>query len=170
MEALAAGEIFLFEGFRLDRRGLFQQDERGVFVPVAIGSRAFELLRVLVEADGFLVSKDEVMAAVWPETVVEDNNLTVQMSTLRRILDHGRPERSIIQTVAGRGYQFTRVVRRRSGPSQAPMDQGVMDVATAAAPRLLIVVLPFISLSDDREQQYFADGITEDLTTDLSRI
>ena len=50
------------------------------------------------------------------------------------------------------------------------MNRGVTDAATTAAPRLSIVVLPFISLSDDREQQYFADGITEDLTTDLSRL
>ena len=50
------------------------------------------------------------------------------------------------------------------------MNRGVTDAATTAAPRLSILVLPFISLSDDREQQYFADGITEDLTTDLSRL
>jgi len=50
------------------------------------------------------------------------------------------------------------------------VNRGVTDAATTAAPRLSIVVLPFISLSDDREQQYFADGITEDLTTDLSRL
>ena len=87
MEALAAGEIFMFEGFRLDRRGLFRRDERGVFVLVAIGSRAFDVLRVLIAAHGDFVSKDEIMAAVWPGTVVEDNNLTVQIAALRRILD-----------------------------------------------------------------------------------
>jgi len=81
---------FLFEGFRLDRWGLFWQDERGVFAPVAIGSRALDVLGVLVTADGDLVSKDEIMAAVWPGTVVEDNNLTVQISTLRRVLDPSR--------------------------------------------------------------------------------
>ena len=72
MEALAAGEIFMFEAFRLDRRGLFRRDERGVFVPVAIGSRGFEVLRVLIAAHGDLVMKDEIMAAVWPRTVVGD--------------------------------------------------------------------------------------------------
>src|SRR5215472_847698 len=106
MEALAVGETFLFEVFRLDRRGLFRGDERGVFVPVAIGSRAFEVLRVLIAAHGDLVSKDEIMAAVWPGTVVEDNNLTVQIAALRRILDRGRADGSCIQTVAGRGYRF----------------------------------------------------------------
>src|ERR1700731_5277669 len=106
MEVLASGEIFLFEGFRLDRRGLFRRDERGVFVPIAIGARALDMFRVLIAARGELVSKDEIMAAVWPGIVVEDNNLTVQMSALRRILDHGRADGSCIQTVAGRGYRL----------------------------------------------------------------
>src|SRR5882762_9550499 len=102
MEARASGDILLFEGFRLDRRGLSRCDERGVFVPVVIGSRALAVLGVLIEGDGDLVLKDEIMAAVWPGTVVEDNNLTVQISALRRILDCGRAERSCIHTVAGR--------------------------------------------------------------------
>ena len=106
MEALVAGETFLFEAFRLDRCGLLRRDERGVFAPAVIGSRALDVLRVLVKADGDLVSKDEIMAAVWPGTVVEDNNLTVQIAALRRILDQGRADGSCIQTVAGRGYRF----------------------------------------------------------------
>src|ERR1700730_8383584 len=113
MEARASGDILLFEGFRLDRRGLFRRDERGVFVPVVIGSRALDVLSVLIKSDGDLVSKDEVMAAVWPGTVVEDNNLTVQISALRRILDGRRAEGSSIQTVAGRGYRFVAPVTRR---------------------------------------------------------
>jgi DNA-binding winged helix-turn-helix (wHTH) protein len=112
MEALSAGETFLFEGFRLDRRGLCRRDERGVFAPVVIGSRALDVLRVLIEGDGDLVSKDEIMAAVWPGTVVEDNNLTVQIAALRRILDQGRADGSCIQTVPGRVYRFAAVVTR----------------------------------------------------------
>src|SRR6516162_5352907 len=104
MAALAADETFVFEDCRLDRRGLFRRDERGVFVPVPIGSRALDVFRVLIDARGELVSKDEIMAVVWPGTAVEDNNLTVQMSALRRILDRGRAEGSCLQTVASRGY------------------------------------------------------------------
>jgi DNA-binding winged helix-turn-helix (wHTH) protein len=121
METRATGEIFLFEDFRLDRRGLFRRDERGVFVLVAIGSRAFDVLRVLITAQGDLVAKDEIMAAVWPGTVVEDNNLTVHISTLRRILDQDRAEGSCIQTVAGRGYRFVvPVMRRAADAGRAP--------------------------------------------------
>src|ERR1700730_11457568 len=112
MEARAIGENFLFEGFRLDRRGLFRRDEGGVFVPVVIGSRAFDVLRVLITAQGDLVEKDEIMAAVWPGTVVEDNNLTVQISSLRRVLDQGRASASCIQTIPGRGYRFVAPVTR----------------------------------------------------------
>src|SRR5262245_25547813 len=105
METLAQGDSFLFEDCRLDRRGLCRRDERGVFVPVAIGSRALDVLRVLIAGRGDLVTKDEIMVAVWPGTVVEDKNLTVQISALRRILDCGRAEGNCIQTVSGRGYR-----------------------------------------------------------------
>jgi DNA-binding winged helix-turn-helix (wHTH) protein len=151
MEARASGDIFLFEGFRLDRRGLRRRDERGVFVPVVIGSRALDVLGVLIEGDRGLVSKDEIMAAVWPGTVVEDNNLTVQISALRRILDLERGEGSCIQTVAGRGYRFVAPVTRRP----ADVGSGTAIVSAAGArpsPRLSIVVLPFTNLSGEPNQ------------------
>ena len=84
MDGPSSTDISLFEGFRLDRRGgaLFRRDERGVFPPMTIGSRALGILGVLVERPGELVSRDEIMEAVWPGTVVEDSNLTVQISGL----------------------------------------------------------------------------------------
>ena len=170
MESLSTREIFLFEGFRLDRRGLFRRNERGMFIPVAIGARALDVLRVLIAARGELVSKDEIRAAVWPGIVVEDNNLTVQMSSLRRILDQESAEGSCIQTVAGRGYRFIPTMTQRAadpGPDSAAASS---IVGGRPRPRLSIAVLPFSNLSDDPEQEYFADGITDDLTTDLSRI
>jgi TolB-like protein len=170
MASLATREIFLFEGFRLDRRGLFRRDERGVFVPIAIGARALDMFRVLIAARGELVSKDEIMAAVWPGIVVEDNNLTVQMSALRRILVQESAEGSCIQTVAGRGYRFVPTMTRRAADPDPDSAAVSSSGGGLPPPRLSIVVLPFTNLSDDRKQQYFADGITEDLTTDLSRI
>jgi TolB-like protein/cytochrome c-type biogenesis protein CcmH/NrfG len=156
------GDIFLFEGFRLDRRsgGLFRETDGSAPIPVATGSRALDLLGLLVERHGDLVSKDEIMDAVWPGTVVEDNNLTVQISALRRILDHGRVvEGSCIQTVAGRGYRFVAAVAHHE--TAAPLDgEAAAERGIRPAPRLSIVVLPFTNLSNDPEQQYFADGIT----------
>jgi adenylate cyclase len=167
--ALASSELFLFEDFRLDLRGggLFRRDGSGAFVPVVIGSRALDILGVLAARAGEVVSKDEIIAAVWPGTVVEDSNLTVQIWALRRVLDQGRPQGSCIRTVAGRGYCLGAPVTRVETNARTA---GLTQNRALSAPRLSIVVLPFANLSDDREQQYFADGITEDLTTDLSRI
>src|SRR5437016_4209642 len=112
MAAVASADISLFDDFRFDRRGgvLFRRAQEGVFVPLAIGSRAFDILGLLVEHPGDLVSRDEIMKAAWPGTVVEDGNLSVQISALRRILDVGRLGGSCIQTVSGRGYRFVREV------------------------------------------------------------
>ena len=107
MQGVAPSDTFLFEDFRLDRRGgLFRCNGVGKNERVAIGSRALDILAVLIERAGEVVSKEEIITAVWPETVVEDSNLTVQISALRRVLDRGRSNGSCIQTVSGRGYRF----------------------------------------------------------------
>jgi TolB-like protein len=134
--------------------------------PIELGGRAFDVLLALIEANGEIVSKDELISRAWPGRIIEEGNLRAQIRALRIAL----ADRGLIRTVAGRGYQFTGEVRSRGGRGQAPMKQEATDASPAVAPRLSIVVLPFINLSDDREQQYFADGITEDLTTDLSRL
>jgi DNA-binding winged helix-turn-helix (wHTH) protein len=169
MEALAESEVFLFEEFRLDRRGggLFRRDDSGAFAPVAIGSRGLDILRVLIERAGEVASKDDIIGAVWPGTVVEDSNLTVQISALRRVLDQRRSQGGCIQTVAGRGYRFAAPVTRVEANAgvAGPLQSGAL-----TPPRLSIVVLPFASLSNDAEQEYLAHGITDDVTTDLSGI
>jgi DNA-binding winged helix-turn-helix (wHTH) protein len=128
MDALAKGGVFLFEGFRLDRqaRALFRRDEGGVFVPVAVGSRALDVLGVLVGRAGDLVSRDEFMRAVWPATAVEDTNLNMQIAALRRVLDAGRADGGCIQTVPGRGYRFVAPVTR-VGPPALPMGRAFGD-------------------------------------------
>jgi len=120
MDALVTVDVFLFEAFRFDRRArsLFRRDDGGALAPVAIGSRALAVLDILMVRQGDLVSKDEIMQTVWPGTVVEDNNLTVQISALRRVLDQGRAEGSCIQTIPGRGYRFVAPVVRTN--SAAP--------------------------------------------------
>jgi adenylate cyclase len=216
LDVTVTADIYLFEGFRLDRfdGGLFRQDERGVFVPVAIGARALDVLAVLVERAGALVFKDEIIGAVWPHTTVENSNLTIQISALRRVLDRGRADGSCIQTVAAQGYRFvapvTRVERANSIGTLASAAVADVPAATfsraiahrrhiafagvattvAAAmlaaiiawwirpaptgfpgpPRLSIVVLPFANLGEDRAQQYLADAIADNVTSDLSRI
>jgi DNA-binding winged helix-turn-helix (wHTH) protein len=159
MEALATAGVFLFERFRLDRNGLFRRDPNGAFVPIAIGSRALEVLYTLVKRSGDLVSRDEISEAVWPGTVVEGSNLPVQIAALRRVLDKGRADSSCIQTIPGRGYHFIAPVTRASAETRLPLPD-----------KPSIAVLPFANLSGDPEQDYFADGMVEEIITALSRI
>jgi len=125
MDRVGSADTLLFEGFRLDRRGgcLFRLDQKAGATPVALGLRALALLGLLVERKGELVSKDEIMKAVWPGRVVEEANLNVQISRLRQILDQNRPQSSWIHTATGYGHRFTADVmrvdlRRRRRPSR----------------------------------------------------
>jgi TolB-like protein len=171
MDERGSADILQFGEFRLHRYGgcLFRLDQAGVAEPVPLGGRALALLGLLVERHGELVSKVAIMEAVWPGRVVEEANLNVQIGRLRHILDENRELGSCIQTITGHGYRFVApVTQPETGiPSAIPV---VPHDGTPPRPRLSIVVLPFADLSEDRTQQYFADGITEDLTTDLSRI
>ncbi len=105
-----------FGRFRLDalRRELFADG-----VPVAIGSRAFDVLLVLVEAHGELVTKDELLRRVWSGTIVEENTLQFQISTLRKALG---PDRGFIRTIAGRGYRFVAEVIAPDGEDETSSD------------------------------------------------
>jgi TolB-like protein/Flp pilus assembly protein TadD len=127
-------------------------------VAVPLGSRACDLLLALVQARGGLVSKEELLRQVWPGTVVEENSLQVQMSALRKAL--GEDAAGLIATVPGRGYRFTGTVEEAAAAPLPPADSS----------RPTLVVLPFANMTTDPEQEYFADGITADLTTGLSHL
>jgi TolB-like protein/Flp pilus assembly protein TadD len=179
MKMPASSEILQFADFRFDRAGggLFRRDDNGAFAPVTIGWRALDLLAALIDRRGDVVSKEEIMAAVWPKMAIEEANLFVQISSLRAILDKEQSGQSCIQTVAGRGYRFiapvTRCAELRSTPAEAlepPHTDGPSKRGDPGPPRLSIVVLPFANFGGDASQDYFVDGVTESLTTDLSRI
>ena len=123
MDGLTPTDVLQFEGFRLDRAGgcLTRLDGSAVAEPVALGSRALDVLALLAERQGQLVTKDEIMTAAWPGTAVEEGNLTVQISALRRVLDQGRAQGSCIQTVSGRGYRFIARVTRGDAGGAAPI-------------------------------------------------
>ena len=172
--------------------------------PVPLGSRAFDILQMLIERRDTVVSREDILAQVWRGTVVEGNTLAVQISALRRAL--GEPP--VIATVAGRGYRFVGTLQDERQQVQevagGSLDHFLPPVAPApppvarswpavllgllaivacllfvgrnrvwpphVAPRLSIVVLPFRNLGHDPEQDYLADAISDDLTTDLSHI
>jgi adenylate cyclase len=144
---------------------LYRRDERGVFVPLALGSRAIAILGVLVERPGELVSRAEIISAVWPETIVEESNLDVQIAALRRVLDEGQTAGSCILTIRGRGYRFTAPVTRGADVAAVPIG-----TAPPLPNKPSLAVMPFENMSGDPEQEYFADGVVEEIITALSRI
>ncbi|MGC2202960.1 MAG: winged helix-turn-helix domain-containing tetratricopeptide repeat protein [Stellaceae bacterium] len=170
LDELGSAETLLFEGFRLDLQGgvLYRSGQNEASVPVAVGLRAIRLLGLLTAHQGEVVSKDAIFRTVWPGRVVEEANLNVQISKLRRILDQNRGQDSCIQTIPGRGYCFVAPVTRLGADAQ-PAPPTIADLGARPQQRLSIVVLPFDNLSRDAGQQYLADGITEDLTINLSR-
>src|SRR5581483_1544947 len=102
------GRAALFGPFSLlaDQRLLFEGDRQ-----VRLGGRAFDILTLLVEKAGEAVSKDELIARAWPQTTVEEANLKIQISALRRALGDGQGGNRYIMTVVGRGYNFVAPVR-----------------------------------------------------------
>lgn len=138
--------------------------------PVALGTRAFDLLAALVRRNGALATKNELLAEVWAGTVVDENNLAAQVSALRRILAADPDLDRRLVTVPGRGYRF--VAEVAVSPLRSAEAAAARDVAPDAAPdgAPSLVVLPFASLATDPAQAHFAAGLSQIVATDLSRI
>jgi adenylate cyclase len=113
-----ASRSVIFDEFRLivPTRELLRIGNDGSSTPILLGSRAAEILYFLLQRHGEVVSRNEIVDAVWPHVAIEENNLTVQILALRRALDDGRDGASCIQTVPGRGYRFTPRVFEEDGP------------------------------------------------------
>jgi TolB-like protein/DNA-binding winged helix-turn-helix (wHTH) protein len=194
MSTPAAKPILAFAGYFLDtrQRRLIGPDGR----LVDLSSRAFETLYVLASHPHELLDKQRLMQAVWPNSVVEENNLNQQISVLRKVLGEGAGDHRFIVTVTGQGFRFVQDVQRLDSPPESspetrrdwralrPM------VATAAAVVLMvaatfvllgaresgrdapaktpsIAVLPFADLSPHHDQGWFADGLSEELLNAL---
>jgi TolB-like protein len=150
-----------FGPFVLDgRRGTVHHEGR----PVAVSSRGFALLRALAEADGRAVTKSELMDAAWPGAAVEESNLTVQIAALRKLLGPAPSGEEWIATIPRIGYRLILPPAGSNTPEAATVPSaGLSD-------RLSIAVLPFVNMSSDPDQDYFAAGLAEDLITDLSKV
>jgi DNA-binding winged helix-turn-helix (wHTH) protein len=148
--------------------------------PIALAGRALDILCILAAARGDVVSKDELMAQVWRGRIVEENNIQVHVSALRKALDEHRDGRSHVVTVPGRGYRLIDL-EMPAATAQSPVTGAAQDrPAIALVPfdemsdrplpdKPSIAVLPFHNMSGDLEQEYFADGMVDDIITALSR-
>ena len=131
--------------------------------PVKLSNRALDILCELAAVPGDVVSKDRLMDKIWPGRVVEENAIQVHVSTLRKALEAGSDGNSYVVTVPGRGYRLVGISGDLNAPAHAALEQ-------APARGTSIAVLRFANLSGDPAQDYFADGIVEDIITGLSRI
>src|SRR5712691_10644113 len=124
------GQDICFGPFRLlpMQRLLLEGDQ-----PVRLGSRAFDILATLVERPGEVIGRDELKSRTWPKTFVEDANLKIQVSALRRALGDGQGGNRYVITVPGRGYNFVAPVRREE-PSRASPPPMVASTATHNLP------------------------------------
>ena len=136
---------------------------------VALEPQVFDLLVFLMRNRDRVVSKDELIHGVWDGRIVSDSALTTRLNAARRAVNDSGAEQRVIRTVHRKGVRFVGEVSEER-ESAAPGETAPLYPEPATVPRLSIVVLPFANLSNDPEQQYFADGITGDLTTSLSRI
>lgn len=153
---------FVFGPYVLDPgRGTLLRDG----VPVAIGQRAMALLRTMLEADGQVVPKSRLMDAAWPGAFVEESNLSVQVAALRRLLGAGPAGIEWIATASRVGYRFAGSVAVSETERLEPADAHAGDPVRKPS----IAVLPFANLNGEPAQEYFADGISEDVITALSR-
>ena len=154
------GDIYQFGPFRLDpAAGILY---RGL-EPTMLGRRAVALLRRLLEHAGTPVSKDVLVEAGWGGLAVADNNLTVQIAALRRVLAEAADAENWIETLPRRGYRYV-------GPAVAANDPAPAGSVLTLPDKPSVAVLPFSNLSGDPEQDYFADGMLDDIITGLARI
>jgi TolB-like protein/DNA-binding winged helix-turn-helix (wHTH) protein/Tfp pilus assembly protein PilF len=200
--------IYAFGDFRLDAQNrVLRLGEK----PVALTPKAFDVLLLLIQHSGQVVSKDELMRVIWPDSFVEESNLTQTVFMLRKALGE-TPDQRYILTVQGRGYRFASEVKEVSGSvavapqtsappllaevtQPKPIDHywdkkmwlvtGVVLLVLAAAStayfrwshsrsqaqkargRVMLAVLPFQNLTGDPTQEYFSDGLTEEMISHL---
>ncbi|UPT86080.1 winged helix-turn-helix domain-containing protein [Bradyrhizobium barranii subsp. apii] len=162
---------YFFEdySFDTDRREL----RRGPGV-IPTTPQVFDLLDFLIRNKDRVVSKDDLIRAVWNGRIVSDAALTTRLNAARAAIGDDGDKQRLIKTLPRKGFRFVGAVEEEQNPATASASSTVSSDGTAqntfSPPRLSMLVLPLANLSNDPAQDYFVDGVTENLTTDLSRI
>ncbi|SDO79224.1 TolB amino-terminal domain-containing protein [Pseudomonas arsenicoxydans] len=169
---------FVFEDYVLDdkRRELTLRGQ-----VVAVGPQVFDLLLLFVNNPDRVISKDDLLKAVWNGRIVSESTITSHINAVRKAIGDTGEEQRLVRTVARKGYRFVGQIKvDEIGETQQP-DRPDIDERASTDPHEMpsslvlpdkpsITVLPFQNLSGDPEQEYFADGIVEDIIAALSRI
>jgi adenylate cyclase len=156
--------VYQFGPFQLDS-GEHRLLRDGAEVPLQL--KAFETLCILVERAGRLLTKEDLLGQVWPGTIVEENNLNKNISLLRKALGERADGAPYIETVPRVGYRFVAPVTHVAAGSASA---AVCERAPEPPPEKSIAVLYFENLSGEKEDEYFRDGMTEDVITELEKI
>jgi DNA-binding winged helix-turn-helix (wHTH) protein len=165
--------IFANHVLDTDRRELHRGSE-----PIAVEPQVFDLLVYLVQNRDRVVSKDDLTASVWGGRIVSDSTLTSRINAARKAVGDSGVDQKLIRTIARKGLRFVGAVRTHPNGAElahaagSPPDETV-EPSRSALPlpdRPAIAVLPFINMSGDPEQEYFSDGISEDIITALSKL
>ena len=166
---------FLFAGHMLD------SDRRELYcgsAPIAVQPQVFDLLLHLVQNSNRVVSKDDLIASVWGGRIVSDLTIASRLNAARKAIGDSGDEQRLIRTFPRKGVRFIGEVRTRPRGDQSSLAtvKSLAEYKECTSPALpppdgpAIAVLPFVSMSDEPEQEHFSDGISEDIITALCKL
>src|SRR5262249_42931080 len=135
---------------------------------IAIGPQVFDLLLFLIENRVRVVSKDDLLDAVWQGRIVSESTITSHINAARTAIGDNGQDQKFIRTVARKGFRFVGDVTEASSTADATASAPIRTLTLPDKPS--IAVLPFVNMSGDAEQDYFADGMVDDIITALSHI
>src|SRR5499425_1441821 len=198
----ATSQVIRFATFKVD---LQAQELRKAGLRLKLSGQPFQVLAILLERPGQVVTREELQKRLWPDTFVDvDHNLNTAINKIREVLGESAENPRFVETLARRGYRFIGAVNgaeqariaeakptRRSRSLIFPVTVGLLAIfgittvlfalnvhgwrdrlsVHAARPRIqALAVIPFANLSGDPEQEYFADGMTEEIITKLGEV
>jgi TolB-like protein len=165
--------IFSFEEYKID---LARRELRNAETLVHVEPQVFDLLVYLLENRDRVVSKDDLIGSVWGDRIVSESTLTSRVNAARKAIGDSGKNQKLIRTVPRKGFRFVGVTETQASDPLTEEAAGLPQVgghepaSPPSAERPVIAVLPFTNMSDDRQQEYFSDGISEDIISALSKL